>query len=97
MELNTYITFNDQCEAAFRFYERVLGGKITAMLTHAGTPAAQHVPQDWQDKIMHARLQLGTDLSWAVTCHLPTLSQPRAFTCRLGSTIPPKRIASIAP
>jgi PhnB protein len=59
MELNTYLTFNGQCEAAFKFYERALGGKIIAMLTHAGTPAAQHVSKDWQNKIMHARLQFG--------------------------------------
>jgi PhnB protein len=59
MELNTYITFGGQCEAAFRFYERILGGKITMMLTHAETPAVQQVPQDWQGKIMHARLQFG--------------------------------------
>ena len=45
MELNTYITSGGQCEAAFRFYERVLGGKITMMLTHAETPAVQQVPK----------------------------------------------------
>ena len=27
MQLNPYLTFNGQCEAAFKFYERVLGAK----------------------------------------------------------------------
>ena len=31
MQLNSYLTFNGQCEAAFKFYEKVLGGKIEAM------------------------------------------------------------------
>ena len=30
MKLNSYLTFNGQCEAAFKFYEQCLGGKIVA-------------------------------------------------------------------
>ena len=55
MQLNPYLTFNGQCEAAFKFYERCLGGKIDALIPHAGTPAEQHVPPEWS-KIMHAHL-----------------------------------------
>ena len=33
MKLNSYLTFNGQCEAAFKFYEQCLGGKIVAMVT----------------------------------------------------------------
>ena len=43
MQLNPYLTFNGQCEAAFKFYEGVLGGKIVAMIPHEGSPAADHV------------------------------------------------------
>lgn len=59
MRLNQYLFLSGQCEEAFRTYQRILGGEITAMLKHAGTPAAPHVPPDWQDKIMHACLELG--------------------------------------
>ena len=38
MELNPYLTFNGQCEAAFKFYERCLGGKIVAMMTYGCSP-----------------------------------------------------------
>lgn len=58
MILNTYLFFSGQCEEAFQLYQRVLGGEIVLMLRHAGTPAAGHVPADWQDKIMHACLEL---------------------------------------
>ena len=44
MRLHPYLTFNGQCEAAFKFYEQCLGGKIEAMFTHGGTPAAEDVP-----------------------------------------------------
>jgi PhnB protein len=59
MQLNPYLVFNGNCEAAFKFYEKVLGGKIEAMLPHEGTPAAEHVPPEWRNKIMHARLSVG--------------------------------------
>lgn len=59
MQLNAYLLFNGQCEAAFKFYAECLRGKIGAMMPHRGTPAEQHVPSDWQDKIMHARLDVG--------------------------------------
>ena len=58
MRLNPYLLFNGQCDAAFKFYERCLGGKIEAMITHAGTPAEAQVPPDWRNKILHARLVL---------------------------------------
>jgi uncharacterized glyoxalase superfamily protein PhnB len=46
MQLNPYLLCSDQCEAAFKFYEQCLGTKIEAMMTHAGTPAEEHVPAE---------------------------------------------------
>lgn len=40
MQLNPYLLFNGQCEEAFKYYERVLGGKIHTMLPHEGAPGA---------------------------------------------------------
>lgn len=65
MQLITYLLFNGQCEAAFKFYERVLGGKIDAMMTHAGTPAEPHTPPEWRDKILHAKLSVGDQVLMA--------------------------------
>jgi PhnB protein len=61
MALNPYLTFNGNCEAAFKFYARVFGGKIDAMMRFEGTPAAKHMPEDLQKKIIHARLTIGED------------------------------------
>ena len=59
MQLNPYLVFDGRCAEAFRFYEKTLGGKIEAMLTHGETPAAEHVDASWHDKIMHANLKVG--------------------------------------
>ncbi len=52
MQLNPCLTFNGDCEAAFKFYEKCGVGKIDGMMPHAGTPAEAHVPAEWRDKIM---------------------------------------------
>src|SRR5580700_3048743 len=59
MQLNPYLHFNGQCEEAFKFYEKCLGGKITFMMPHEGPPVADQVPQEWGKKILHATLNIG--------------------------------------
>ena len=59
MQLNPYLFFNGKCEAAFRFYEKVLGGKIVAMMTHEETPIADQVAPEMRKAIIHARLTIG--------------------------------------
>ena len=59
MQLNPYLTFNGQCEAAFKFYEKVFGGKIEAMMTFGSSPMAEQTPPEWRNKIMHARMSVG--------------------------------------
>ena len=54
--LTSFSTVN--AEAAFKFYEQCLRGKITAMMTHAGTPAEGQTPKEWLNKIMHARMNV---------------------------------------
>ncbi|HEV2991565.1 MAG TPA: VOC family protein [Candidatus Angelobacter sp.] len=58
MQLNPYLTFDGRCEEAFKFYAKSLGGKIEALMPHAGTPAEQHTPPEWRNKIMHARMTI---------------------------------------
>jgi PhnB protein len=65
MQMNPYLFFNGQCEAAFKFYEKALGGKIEAMMTHEGTPAESQVPAEWRKKIIHARMRIGDVLLMA--------------------------------
>lgn len=59
MRLNPYLNYGGNCEQAFRFYEKHLGGKITAMMTHDQMPGPGNIPSSWGKAIMFARMTLG--------------------------------------
>jgi len=59
MQLSTSLNFNGQCEAAFKFYEQCLGGKIQTLMTWGDSPMADQVPSEWREKIIHASLIVG--------------------------------------
>jgi PhnB protein len=52
-----YLSFDGNCADAMRYYERVLDGKLEALLTNAQTPVAEHCPPGNEDRIMHAYLK----------------------------------------
>jgi PhnB protein len=62
MEVSTYLSFNGDCEAAFQFYKECLGASIGQVFRYRGTPLADQVPADWQDKVMHASVTLGSQV-----------------------------------
>jgi PhnB protein len=53
-----YLSFNGNCAEAMRFYERALGGNIEVLLRNADSPMGAQTPQEYADRIMHARLAL---------------------------------------
>ena len=55
-QLDSYLFFDGTCAEAMRFYERTLGGKLEAMMTHAQAPEAAKTPPGSADRILHARL-----------------------------------------
>lgn len=59
MRLDIYVNYRGNCEQAFRFYEQQLGGKITGVIRHADQPNPS-IPADWQEKVLHARIEIGT-------------------------------------
>jgi PhnB protein len=84
MQLNPYLSFNGQCEEAFRFYERCLGGKIIAMMAFKDTPMADKAPADWRGKIAHARLQLGNQLLMGSDGTADHYQKPQGMTVALN-------------
>ena len=59
MRLDVYVNYRGTCEEAFRFYEQQLGGKIIQVVRHGDMPNPA-TPADWKDKILHARIEIGT-------------------------------------
>jgi PhnB protein len=56
MNLYTQLNFGGNCEEAFRFYEKHLGGKITMMMNQSQAPGA---PSGAGKAIIHARMAIG--------------------------------------
>ncbi|HKU21933.1 MAG TPA: VOC family protein [Terriglobales bacterium] len=84
MQLNSYLHFNGQCEEAFKFYEKVLGGKIEAIFPHEGTPAAEHVPPEWRKKIMHVRMSVGDQVLMGSDVPPGHYNQPQGFRVNIS-------------
>jgi PhnB protein len=56
-QLNPYLSFDGTCAQAMKYYERVLGAKLEALITYAQMPMGdQPVPASHADRIMHAYL-----------------------------------------
>ena len=65
MKLQPYLMFGGNAEQALRFYERALGAKVEMLMRFREAPdppPAGMVPPDWDDKVMHAALQVGAEL-----------------------------------
>lgn len=88
MQMNPYLFFNGQCEAAFKFYAQCLGGKIEAMLRHEGTPAEKEVPSEWRDKILHASLVFGDNVLMASDAPPGHFDKPQGFSVSLSVSEP---------
>lgn len=59
MRLDIYLNYRGNCEQAFRFYEQNLGGRITGLVRHGDQPNPS-IAADWKEKILHARIEIGT-------------------------------------
>ena len=46
MQVNPYLHFNGNCEAALKFYEKALGAKIDMLHTYEGAPSDMPTPPD---------------------------------------------------
>jgi PhnB protein len=59
MKLNTFLNFGGNCEAAFRFYEQHLGGKITMLMRRSEQPEQPVTWPGWENSIQYAYMDLG--------------------------------------
>ncbi|MEA5449559.1 VOC family protein [Leptolyngbya sp. CCNP1308] len=90
MQVNPYLMFNGQCEAAFRFYHQVLGGELGDMITFAGSPAEGEVPAEFVNKIMHTQLTLGDEAIMGSDCPPEQYDAPKGFSVSLQIADPDK-------
>ena len=83
MQMNPYLSFAGNCEEAFRFYEQCLGGQLGPLFRYAGTPLADNVPADWQDKVMHSSLTIGGQVVMGGDVAPDQYEAPKGFSLSL--------------
>lgn len=80
MQTSLHLNFNGECEAAFRFYERTLGGKVDFLMPYEGSPAAEQVPAEWRKKVLHAHLSLNGQSLMGCDAPPARYQQPQGFS-----------------
>lgn len=84
MQLYPNLTFDGQCEAAFRFYAQCLGGQVTFLLKYRETPGDPQAPPHWQDKISHATFAVGGSVFSGSDALPGHYHKPRGFSLQLN-------------
>ena len=82
MQMTPYLSFNGDCEAAFKFYEESLGGQLGAIFHYGGSPLANSVPADWSDKVMHGSVTIGGQVLMGGDV-ADSYEQPKGFSLSL--------------
>jgi PhnB protein len=81
--LNPYVFYNDKCEAAFKYYEKVLGAKIEVLIRAEEAPADMPTAPERKKTIMHGRLSIDGDVLMASDAPPERLSKPQGFRVSL--------------
>jgi PhnB protein len=81
--LNPYLFYNGNCEAAFKYYEKVLGGKIEMMLRADEAPESMPPQPGWEKKIMHARMSVSGQVLMASDAPPEHFHKPQGFSVSL--------------
>jgi PhnB protein len=86
MQLNSYLHFSGQCEDAFKFYEKCLGGKIEGFFRYEGAPVpeGQKMPAGWGNKIMHVRMTIGDQVLMGMDAPPERFHKPQGFHVNIG-------------
>lgn len=88
MQVNPYLFYDGNCDAAFKFYEKVLGAKIEMMLTHEAAPESVPAPPEWKNKIMHGRLTIDGQVLMASDAPPGHFHKPQGFAVSLTAANP---------
>ena len=83
MQLNPYLSFKGDCEAAFKFYEQCLDAQLGPLFRYAGSPMEAQAPADWADKIMHGSVTVGGQVLMGADIAPEQYEEPKGFSLSL--------------
>jgi PhnB protein len=97
MKLNTYLNFGGNCEQAFRFYEKHLGGKIIAKMTYGEMPPPNNHPPELKNSILYVNMTIGETELMGSDAPLERFQPMRSvyLTLRLDSAEEAERIHAL--
>ena len=83
MQINPYLFYQGNCEAAFKFYEKTLGGKIEMLLRNDEAPESMPAPPERKKQIMHARISINGEILMASDAPPDHFHKPQGFAVSL--------------
>ena len=84
MKITPYLAFQNKCEEAFKFYEKVLNGKITFMMKYGESPMAEQTAPEARNNVIHASLQIQDQLIHGADAPPQHFSKPAGFSVSIG-------------
>lgn len=83
MQTSVHLAFDGQCEEAFRYYQKHLGGDIEMLMTVEASPIAGQFPPEMQKKVMHARVKIGDNAILGADAPPGRYHKPQGFSVSL--------------
>jgi PhnB protein len=82
MKIEPYLFFGGRCDEAFDFYKRVFGAEQTFLMRYRESPEAPPtpLPPGWEEKVMHASLQIGETMFMASDGCGPEATEFKGFS-----------------
>jgi PhnB protein len=88
MQLCPYLTFDGQCQAAFKFYEESLHGRTVFMMTNENTPVDLGTSSEWRKKVSHATFALGDFVFYGADAPPGQYQKPQGFALQFNLSEP---------
>jgi PhnB protein len=83
MQINPYLYFDSNCEAAFKFYEKALGAKIEILLRNEEGPPEMASSPERKKNIMHGRISIDGQILMGSDTPPDHFKKPQGFSVSL--------------
>src|SRR5262249_55366192 len=83
MQVNPYLSYNGNCEAAFKYYEKQLGAKIEMLMRYEDGPPDMPSRPEHKKLVMHARMSLDGATVMASDAPPDRFHKPQGFSLSL--------------
>ncbi len=84
MDISCHLSFDGNCQTAFRTYQDILGGELATLLTFGQSPLSKQVPEDWQRRILHVTLAIDGQELLGSDAFPNTFAKPQGFSVTLN-------------